>query len=395
MDNPQLNEELLAVSDKSRTLQNVPHQKHTAFMRLYTHADAVFQQGRRYAVMQNLTKARKHFESAANEAPYYWAVLGRMYEKGRILGCDINRAIECYEIGSNRGVTIATFRLANLLMSMKGLGDTVHEQEEQDEQHKQDERVDRAMELLYQVATCKNDDPNYVLAGLAQYRLAVIYEKGLLGDIDLARAYMWFSIAAQNRVLHASQELERVRLRLSPSDEATADFWIGHALEYGIGTPIDKDAACMWYAQSAEHGDAGAMHWLARNKYTRKQDVTHVDGEVKDLLLLAAESPDSFDHLRIGETLLRGDLGIIDIPAAIVCFKKAANVGYSSAFYQLGVLYDEGKYVDKDLVKAFVYYEQACTRGVIKACEARDELHKVLTPEQRKLIRQSLAQLNP
>ena len=350
-------------------------------MRLFIHAAVQFQQGIYYAlgkgVKENLTKALRCFESAANGDTIYWASLGHIYEKGIILPRDIKRAIECYEIGCNCGVKMAKFRLARLLVSVHGLSESPKEQAE------------RARELLHQVAICEDYSPDYRLGGLAQYRLAVIFETGILGYKDLVQAYVWFYLASQNRVPHASNGLNRVHLMLSQEEAATAESEIGHAYEYGIGAPENMEKAASWYTQSAEHGDARAMYWLATNRYITKKDPAHVDSEVRKLMLLAAESPDSYVHLPIAETLLRGELGIIDIPKAIACFQKAANAGTPRAFYRLGFLYEEGKHVEKNLVKAFVYYEQACSRGVIEACEARDELNRILTPEQRTNIRQS------
>jgi TPR repeat protein len=100
-------------------------------MRLYTYAGTQFQQGVYYAlgkgVKQNLTEARKCFESAANKDSIYWERLGLMYETGCIVARDIKRAIEYYEIGSNCGVRRAKFRLARLLISRKGLSESSEE----------------------------------------------------------------------------------------------------------------------------------------------------------------------------------------------------------------------------------------------------------------------------
>jgi TPR repeat protein len=83
-------------------------------------------------------------------------------------------------------------------------------------------------------------------AGLAvaQYDLAVCYERGVGTQRDEARSVVW---------------LERAALQ----GYVDAEYKLGHAYRTGRGVTVDKARACGWYLKAAKHGDTQGQHNIA------------------------------------------------------------------------------------------------------------------------------------
>ena len=56
-----------------------------------------------------------------------------------------------------------------------------------------------------------------------------------------------------------------------------------------------------------------------------------------------------------------------DFSEAIKLFEESSNSGYTSATYNLGVIYAKGRGVDIDEKKAFYYYKKAANEGLDRA----------------------------
>ncbi|GAA7163858.1 hypothetical protein HpBGD52_06330 [Helicobacter pylori] len=55
-------------------------------------------------------------------------------------------------------------------------------------------------------------------------------------------------------------------------------------------------------------------------------------------------------------------------------FEKACDLKYGGGCGALGMLYEYGQGVEKDLTKATQFYSKACKLGLQKACEILKEL---------------------
>ena len=71
-----------------------------------------------------------------------------------------------------------------------------------------------------------------------------------------------------------------------------------------------------------------------------------------------------------------------DYQQAVEWFTKAAEQGEARAQFTLGVLYDTGEGVPKDLVQSYKWLNLAAGQGKTEAAEVRDELTPQMTPEQ-------------
>ena len=67
---------------------------------------------------------------------------------------------------------------------------------------------------------------------------------------------------------------------------------------------------------------------------------------------------------------------------AIGWYQKAAEQGYASAQYNLGVMYNDGKGVPQNYQKAYFWYSIAVTNGNTESVKWHDDIIKKLTPKQ-------------
>jgi len=79
----------------------------------------------------------------------------------------------------------------------------------------------------------------------AMYRLGILYANGDGVDLDLARSYFWYSLAAAEKHKHASAAAQRIAQRLSRGDlqraEEQVQTWLA-AASAGSSAAASDDA---------------------------------------------------------------------------------------------------------------------------------------------------------
>ena len=110
--------------------------------------------------------------------------------------------------------------------------------------------------------------------------------------------------------------------QLAAQGNASAQFWLGDAYEYGKGVPQDYAQAMEWYRKAAEQGDTRAQFWLG---------VAYEYGKGVPL----------------------------DYAQAMEWYRKAAEQGESSAQTNLGIMYYLGQGAPQDLVLAYKWLNLA------------------------------------
>lgn len=85
---------------------------------------------------------------------------------------------------------------------------------------------------------------------------------------------------------------------------------------------------------------------------------------------LAAQAGHPSAQFKAGFFLANGIGGEMDLPAAIVLYRKAAEQGIAEAQFNLAVLLQEGRGVPQDLDQAIRWFEQASFRGIVPAMRA-------------------------
>ena len=98
------------------------------------------------------------------------------------------------------------------------------------------------------------------------------------------------------------------------------------------------------------------------------------EGNIKDLETRALNG-DADAQNAIGKVYLLGLYGVEqDSAKALEWLEKAAAQGYARSLFWLGLLYETGDGVKKDLPKAKELFKQACDKGVEEGCEAYKKL---------------------
>jgi TPR repeat protein len=160
-----------------------------------------------------------------------------------------------------------------------------------------------------------------------------------------------------NLPVDTSESMRSLRAAADKGDPV-AQFLVGHAYEVGFGVAKDMSETSRWYALAAEPRPAGTVGDQAPIK-----DFAQAFDAYRKL----AEQGDENAELYLGLTY---DLGQ-DVPRNVVeasrWYRKAAAQGSGSAASNLGVIYFNGDGVPKDDVEAASWFHAAANRGCASA----------------------------
>ena len=95
-----------------------------------------------------------------------------------------------------------------------------------------------------------------------------------------------------------------------------------------------------------------------------------------------AEQGDAVAQTNLGVMYAEGKGMPQDHAEAVKWYRKAAEQGFAGAQYNLGNKYQAGKGVPKDYVLAYLWYNLAAARENRLAAIIRDELVKLMTPDE-------------
>ena len=123
---------------------------------------------------------------------------------------------------------------------------------------------------------------------------------------------------------------------------------LGHAYEFGIGTPLNIKEAMKYYEMAAKQNNALGMTNLA-DLYIQENKLK----KAKPLLVKAAEKEYGYAQYLLAMNFF--DLYSENNKEALFWLEKAANNDEPEALFQLGVYYSEGN----DLAKSIKYYQRA------------------------------------
>ena len=173
----------------------------------------------------------------------------------------------------------------------------------------------------------------------AQYRLALLHERGVEVDRDLATAMKWYRRAGEQ-------------------GHARAQFKLASYYRQGRVEDADLAKARRWYAKAADQG-------LARAQYN------------------------------LGVLVERGIGEAPDPARAAALYRKAAEQGVATAHMSLGLLYAAGTGVESDPVAALAHLIRAAQAGVPGAEQARRQVARDLGQAERKAAAARAADLAP
>ena len=159
-----------------------------------------------------------------------------------------------------------------------------------------------------------------------------------------AVAQDWQKAKAAYQVGDYATALEEFRL-LAEEGDAAAQNNLGAMYYYGLGLPLDLDAAVRWFRHAAEQGNADGQNNL---------------GAMYDTGLGVPK-----DHAE-----------------AVRLYRLAAVQGHAGGQFNLGLMYSRGEGVLQDYVAAHMWFNIASANGMELGHFMSTNLAKLLTPEQ-------------
>lgn len=196
-------------------------------------------------------------------------------------------------------------------------------------------------------------------SGLSMHGLAELHASGKLGRTDKPEAWFWWWQGAK-------------------LDDAYCHLKLAQCYESGFGTIADDEKAARHYRRAAELGST----WV-RREAGRSMGHMHWDGRgvAKDEKLSfqwfewGANQGDLESRVWVGWFHEKGRGGVAKNPvAAAQHYRAAADAGSAMGMYHLGLLYENGAGVAKDINTAKAWYQRAAEANYQRAKEALERL---------------------
>lgn len=166
--------------------------------------------------------------------------------------------------------------------------------------------------------------------------------------------------------------------------DAKAQLKLGLNYDTGNGVKQDHIEAVKWYKLAASQGNATAQGALALS-YANGEGTPQDYNEAAKWFQLSAEQGNVVSQYSLGVLCSGGQIPSRAAEAA-KWFRLAAAQGYGKARYNLGILYEHGTGVQKDLVRAYMWFGFAAESNESAVREAaggpRDRVAAQLTVEQ-------------
>ena len=299
--------------------------------------------------------------------------LGMMYEKGKGVNKDSDRAKKWFQYAADQGLAKAQKKLNSnqegnpktldqnsIKLNTKNLENGLNALNKQN--------YATAHKLFLELAEQGNVD--------AQYNLGLMYGKGKGVKKDYRKAIKWWVLAANQ-------------------GNGKAQTNLGWMYEIGIGVQKDAHKAAHWYQIASNQGIAKAQDKLnlllnktnknsQENTASSSKDISNLNtGSVssgKNTLDAAGYIPDAFN--KIGEDTndldrLHTAINALDnkkFSTAHKLFLDLANKGIAEAQINLGMMFELGQGVPQNYDEAIRRYRIAANLGLVEAQEKLDAL---------------------
>ncbi len=216
----------------------------------------------------------------------------------------------------------------------------------------------------------------------AQCDLGLLFVNPNAGEIDISKAFYWFSKSAIQGFADAQYRLadiyETVKHDLANAvkwykaaaeqGHAEAQCTLGYCFEQGHGVEENAIEAVKWYKKAAEQGNAIAQSNLARCYEQGKG----VDKNLSEAIKWYEESAERGYHIQgilndLGVFYLTGNGVDIDEKKAVYWLSKAVENNEIPAFANLGRCYLGGIGIEQDVPQALGLFAKAIRCGVDNA----------------------------
>jgi TPR repeat protein len=276
-----------------------------------------YQAARAALARKDYAKAEQLFRTAIDKGSVgAFTGFALMYANGLGVEKDYAEARSLNEKGAARGNSAAMVNLGVLYENGRGV--------------KQDYTI--ALNLYDQAAKLGN--------ATGANNIGWMYENAHGVPLDFEKARNWYERAAA-------------------LGSAAAMYHIGLLYDKARGVPQDFVEARKWFEKAAEQGHADSMSYLGLYYYlgrgTAVNYVLAMDWYGK---AVRAGNSSAVSNLRVICTVLA-----FDVSQMRTCYERAAGLGSADAMYDLGVVYEEGRGVDRDSQQARDWYQKAADAG--------------------------------
>ncbi len=172
--------------------------------------------------------------------------------------------------------------------------------------------------------------------------------------------------------------------RLAEAGDPEGQYQLGKHFDYGRGVKQDGIKAAYWYEKAALQGHIEAQHSLGMLNNSPNLYIFANGKESVKWLRAAAEQGHAPSQHFLGRAYEAGNAVPRNYEEAAEWYKLAAFQGNGMAMYHLAVFYAEGQGVQKDLIKAYAWNNVSAAQGWGMAKSYREELEKLMSPEQLK-----------
>lgn len=189
---------------------------------------------------------------------------------------------------------------------------------------------------------------------------------GLIAASSSAGVFAQTSSADPWESLSGEEQIRRFYLPRAAAGDATAQYYLGHMYQNGLGVAADKEAAADWYGRAAAQDDPRALYRLGVMLQTG-------DGITKDLPTAfamyrrAAEQGVLEAFFNMAQMVEDGEGTAGNLELATGMFEQLARAGMTEAMRELGRIAAQKE--DRDLVTAWYWFALASTKGDAQAGE--------------------------
>jgi TPR repeat protein len=201
--------------------------------------------------------------------------------------------------------------------------------------------------------------PPAVMTATEENEMGDRYFSGRDVEQDYAKAFEWYRKAADHGL-------------------AAAEVRLGYLYKNGLGALRDIDQARIWYQKAADQGNGEAKAALQQlqpqpnpSTQTTSSSPPPVPAPQEQRLTPAEENDEGNRHL-----YGRG----VEKEKAMEWYRKAADSGFAEAQHNVGMLYENGWGVAKDIDQARIWYQRAADQGYGPAQVALQRLQPQSNP---------------
>lgn len=231
----------------------------------------------------------------------------------------------------------------------------------------------------------------------AQYEVGQMEEDGDGTEKNAADAAEWYRKAAtsgnvpamfalgelyRNGEGVAKDEQQAIRWYRPAADKNDIDsqLALGKLYQQGVGTPKNPSEAAVWFRKAAQLGSPEGSYLLALllidadpAVHSMGHGPSRASVEAMTLLRSAAGQNYAPAQFYLGMAHLKGIEARLDDGEAVARLLSAADQGYADALHQLGRMYQQGRGVPQDPVRAYMYLELAFEMGDESAGPDRED----------------------